>query len=158
MFDRVQSYHKTYDVWQKGDERVLVMGVGRGALPCALALGRPDDGTGVVLVRDPWSTDALNESDEWLETNAIRLGLDKTRLDIGWDDSRTLTTLADSSVDMVVVQAHTVSQLYYEEDFCRVFNAIVRVVKPGGRILLMTQTLSKPEISKLLSREENVKL
>jgi ubiquinone/menaquinone biosynthesis C-methylase UbiE len=81
-------------------------------------------------------------------------GVDESVLDIGWGDHRQLTSVRDNSID-VVVYGHTAASLHDAEDECRVFNTIMRVTKPGGRILIMSQALGKPLGVKLLISSVN---
>lgn len=115
----------------RGDERVLDVGCGRGAV-LLLAAARVPRGTAVGV--DLWSThDQSGNAEAVTKRNAELEGV-SDRVDLLTGDMRELP-LPDASFDLVVssLAIHNLSNPHDRE---RALDEIVRVLKPGGRVVL----------------------
>jgi arsenite methyltransferase len=126
-------------VWQKildglhlrGDEQVLDVGCGRGAVLTAVARRLT---TGRITGIDLWSThdQSGNARDVTLQ-NASREGV-RDRVDIETGDMRTLP-FADGAFDLVV-SSLAIHNIHGSEDRASAISQAWRVLKPGGRIVI----------------------
>ena len=114
-----------------GTERVLDVGCGKGLLLLAAAQ-RLDRGRAVGL--DIWNSDDLsgNRREATLD-NARALGL-LDRVELSDGDMRAMP-FEDASFD-VVVSSLAVHNVYDPAERARALAEIVRVLRPGGRLLL----------------------
>ena len=114
-----------------GDERVLEVGPGRGAVLVAAAKRLP---RGRAVGVDIWrSQDQSGNSPEALLRNAWIAGVDD-RIDVRRGDMRSLPC-RDREFD-VVLASFAIHNLP-ASDQQRALNEIVRVLEPGGRIVIM---------------------
>jgi arsenite methyltransferase len=128
-----------FAVWQKildglhlrGDEQVLDVGCGRGAVLTAVARRLT---TGRITGIDLWSThdQSGNARDVTLQ-NASREGV-RDRVDIETGDMRTLP-FADGAFDLVV-SSLAIHNIHGSEDRASAISQAWRVLKPGGRIVI----------------------
>jgi arsenite methyltransferase len=115
----------------RGDERVLDMGCGRGAVLTAIACRLT---TGRVTGIDIWSSrDQSGNAKDVTERNASLEGV-ADRVEIETGDMRALR-FADSTFDLVVssLAIHNIRQ---DADRRKAVAEGFRVLKPGGRMLL----------------------
>lgn len=115
----------------RGDERVLDMGCGRGAVLTAIARRLT---TGRVTGIDIWSTrDQSGNAKDVTERNASLEGV-ADRVEIETGDMRALP-FADATFDLIVssLAIHNIRQ---NADRRRAVAEGFRVLKPGGRMLL----------------------
>ena len=115
----------------RGDERILDLGCGRGAV-LLMAAQRLTTGRAVGI--DLWrSADQSGNSAEATQRNAIAEGVaDRIELHTG---DITALPFADNSFDMVVssLAIHNISGRAGRE---KAINEAVRVLRPGGRLLI----------------------
>jgi ubiquinone/menaquinone biosynthesis C-methylase UbiE len=115
----------------RGCESVLDVGCGRGLLLVAAARDLPSGrATGV----DIWRSDVSGNSREAALENARRAGV-APRVEIRDADARRLP-FADETFD-VVVSAMALHNLRATADRQTAVRELVRVLKPGGRVVLM---------------------
>ena len=115
----------------RGDERVLDMGCGRGAVLTAVARRLT---TGRVTGVDLWSThDQSGNAREVTLRNAALEGV-QDRVDIETGDMRALP-FPDASFD-VVVSSLAIHNIPSNGDRARAIGEAWRVLKPGGRLLI----------------------
>jgi arsenite methyltransferase len=129
---KVQERERTLDLIEwRGDERVLDVGCGRGLMIIGAALRLK---TGRAVGVDIWATkDQSGNSPESARNNAIKAGV-LDRIEIQTADMRKLP-FADHSFD-VVVSHWVVHNLENEADRNLALGEMVRVLRPGGRLIL----------------------
>ena len=115
----------------RGDERVLDVGCGRGAV-LLLAAARVPRGRAVGI--DLWSAhDQSGNAEAVTRRNAELEGV-SDRVELVTGDMRELP-LPDGSFD-VVVSSLAIHNLSDPRDRVRALDEIVRVLKPGGRVVI----------------------
>jgi SAM-dependent methyltransferase len=115
----------------RGDERALDAGCGRGAVLVLLAdrLSR-----GRVAGIDSWSrSDQSGNSEAVARANAALAGV-SDRIDLYTGDLRTLP-FEDASFDLVT-SSLAIHNIPYPSERARVLDELLRVVKPGGIVLI----------------------
>jgi arsenite methyltransferase len=116
----------------RGDERVLDVGCGHGLLLLGAAKRLT---TGKAIGVDLWQRqDQAGNSPEATWENARREGVAE-RIDIKDGDARQLP-FADGSFD-VVVSSWALHNIYDAEGRGQAVREVARVLKPGGRVLLI---------------------
>ena len=115
----------------RGDERVLDLGCGRGAILTMVARRLT---TGTVTGLDLWSTlDQSGLSERACRENAVREGVsDRVALQTG--DMRALP-FADAAFD-VVVSSLAIHNIPTASGRARAIEQAVRVLAPGGRLVI----------------------
>jgi arsenite methyltransferase len=115
----------------RGDERILDMGCGRGAV---LLMAAQHLTTGRAVGVDLWrSADQSGNSPEAARRNAIAEGVaDRVELHTG---DMTALPFEDNSFDVVVssLAIHNISGSAGRE---KAINEVVRVLRPGGRLMI----------------------
>lgn len=127
-----------FAVWQRildglrlrGDETVLDMGCGRGAVLCAAAKRVP---SGFVVGVDLWQADQTDNSAEATLANAALEGVAE-RVEVRTGDMTALP-LADGSVD-VVVSNLAIHNIPSREGRRQALAEAARVLRPGGRLAI----------------------
>src|SRR5690625_2123929 len=127
-----------FAVWQRifdrlrlrGDETVLDMGCGRGAVLCAAAKRVPD---GFVVGVDLWQADQTDNSADATLANAALEGV-ADRVEVRTGDMTALP-LADGSVD-VVVSNLAIHNIPTQEARRQALAEAARVLRPGGRLAI----------------------
>lgn len=115
----------------RGDERVLDIGCGRGLMAVAAARRVP---RGRVIGVDIWQSEDLSGNGPGaVAINAKREGV-ADRVETRTADMRELP-FEDASID-TIVSATAIHNIYQREGRERALDEIVRVLKPGGRILI----------------------
>ena len=115
----------------RGDERVLDMGCGRGAVLVAVARRLT---SGRVIGIDLWSTrDQSGNASDVTRRNASLEGV-LDRVDIETGDMRALP-FADGSFDLVV-SSLAIHNIRGNADRARAVSEAWRVLKPGGRLVI----------------------
>jgi arsenite methyltransferase len=129
---KFQVWNKILDALHlRGDERVLDMGCGRGAVLTAVARRLT---TGRVTGVDLWSThDQSGNAREVTLRNAALEGV-QDRVDIGTGDMRALP-FPDASFD-VVVSSLAIHNIPSNADRAQAIGEAWRVLKPGGRLAI----------------------
>lgn len=115
----------------RGDERVLEVGPGRGAVLVQIAQRLT---TGRAVGIDLWRTqDQSGNSQKWLLDNAHTAGV-ADRIEAHTGDMRSLP-FPDASFDLTVASLaiHNVPAADQE----KVVTELVRVLKPGGRVVIL---------------------
>ena len=115
----------------RGDERILDMGCGRGAV---LLIAAQHLTTGRAVGVDLWrSADQSGNSPEAARRNAIAEGV-ADRVELHTGDMRALP-FEDNSFDVVVssLAIHNISGSAGRE---KAINEVVRVLRPGGRLMI----------------------
>ena len=116
----------------RGDERVLDVGCGRGLMLIGAARRLT---TGTATGVDLWQTqDQSGNSPDTTRANALAAGVAE-RIEIRTGDARELP-FADGTFD-VVLSSWALHNLYERADREKAMREIVRVLKPGGRVLLV---------------------
>jgi SAM-dependent methyltransferase len=115
----------------RGDERVLDVGCGRGAVLTLIAQRLP---TGRSVGIDLWTSDQSGNSMEAAQRNLVAEGV-TARCELVTGDMREMP-FDDASFDLVVssLAVHNISNASGRE---RAIREIARVVAPGGRIALV---------------------
>ncbi len=128
---RMRDYMIGLVEW-RGDEQVLDVGAGLGLLLIGVAkkLGR----RGLATAVDIWRAEDL--SGGGLEQLADNVAIERVedRISILTEDARELS-MADSSIDMVL-SLFCIHNIDGEAEQKRALLQIVRVLKPGGRVLI----------------------
>jgi arsenite methyltransferase len=115
----------------RGDERVLDMGCGRGAVLLKAAQLVP---AGRAIGIDLWKgSDQSGNSPDVTRRNAEREGV-ADRIDLHTGDM-TAVLLADASVDLVV-SSLAIHNIESAEGRAQALDEAVRVLKPGGRLVI----------------------
>lgn len=114
----------------RGDETVLDMGCGRGAVLCAAAKRLPD---GRAIGVDLWQADQTDNSADATRANAALEGV-ADRIEVRTGDMTELP-LADASVD-VVVSNLAIHNIGSREGRRRALAEAARVLRPGGRLAI----------------------
>jgi SAM-dependent methyltransferase len=115
----------------RGDERVLDMGCGRGAVLTAVARRLT---TGRVTGIDIWrSRDQSGNAKEVTERNAALEGVAE-RVEVQTSDMRSLP-FPDASFDLVV-SSMAIHNISGKEDRSRAVTEAFRVLKPGARLVV----------------------
>ena len=115
----------------RGDERILDLGCGRGAVLCMAAQCVP---AGRVSGVDIWSrSDQSGNGEEVTRRNAIAEGV-ANRIELHTADMRKLP-FADGSFDLVVsnMAIHNISSAAGRD---QAIDEALRVLRPGGRLLI----------------------
>mmetsp|Transcript_665 Transcript_665/g.2348 ORF Transcript_665/g.2348 Transcript_665/m.2348 type:complete len:635 (+) Transcript_665:116-2020(+) len=123
-----------------GDEKVLIIGNGRGAIMCRLAQWNPicgldleDESSMRITAVDPYDSTLSPIAMEWAEENVRRAGVaDMCRVFTG--DARELM-FEDFSFDVVV--CNFASPIYPLQDHRRVVEELTRVLAPGGKMVFI---------------------
>ena len=116
----------------RGDERVLDVGCGRGLMLIGVAKRLT---SGSVTGVDLWQAeDQSGNNPETTRANARAEGMEG-RIEIQTGDARQLPFEADSFDS--VVSSWALHNIYQRDGRERALREIVRVLKPGGRLLLM---------------------
>ncbi|BAL89727.1 putative methyltransferase [Actinoplanes missouriensis 431] len=114
----------------RGDERILDLGCGRGALLISAALRVP---AGRAVGVDLWRADQSGNGPDATRRNAAAAGVaDRVELHTG---NMTGLPFPDGSFDVVVSNV-AVHNLKASEDRDRAVDEAVRVLRPGGRLLI----------------------
>ena len=116
----------------RGDERILDMGCGRGAV---LLMAAQHLTTGRAVGVDLWRTiDQSGNSAEATERNAVAEGVAE-RVELHTGDMRVLP-FADDSFDLVLssLAVHNISGRAGRE---KAISEAVRVLRPGGRLMIV---------------------
>lgn len=121
-----------------GDEKVLIIGNGRGAIMCRLALWNPicgldleDESSMRITAVDPYDSTLSPIAVEWAEENIRRSGVeDMCRVFTG--DARDLM-FEDYSFDVVI--CNFASPIYPLQDHARIVKELTRVLGPGGKMV-----------------------
>jgi SAM-dependent methyltransferase len=117
--------------WQ-GDEQVLDVGCGRGLMLIGAARRLT---TGLATGLDLWQTvDQSGNSPETTRANALAEGVAE-RIKIKTGDARELP-FSSGSFD-VVLSSWALHNLYDPGDRAKALGEMVRVLKPGGRVVLV---------------------
>ncbi len=127
-----------FTVWERileglrlrGDETVLDMGCGRGAVLCAAATRLP---TGRAIGVDLWHADQTGNSADATLANAALEGVAE-RVEVRTGDMTALP-LADASVD-VVVSNLAIHNIPSRDGRRRALAEAARVLRPGGRLAI----------------------
>lgn len=115
----------------RGDERGLDLGCGRGAVLIALARRLP---RGHVIGVDIWEgSDQSGNAKDATECNALIEGV-ADRVEVETGDIRDLAFPADAFD--VVTSSLVLHNLHSADDRAQVLANAIRVLKPGGRLLL----------------------
>ncbi|MGH8126110.1 MAG: class I SAM-dependent methyltransferase [Rhodanobacteraceae bacterium] len=115
----------------RGDERVLDIGCGRGLMAVAAARRVPH---GRAIGVDIWQSEDLSgNGPDAVAANAAREGV-ADRVETRTADMRELP-FDDASID-TVVSSTAIHNIYKVEGRTRALDEIVRVLKPGGRVLI----------------------
>lgn len=114
----------------RGDETVLDMGCGRGAVLCAAAKRLPD---GRAIGVDLWQADQTGNSADATLANAALEGVAE-RVEVRTGDMTALP-LPDASVD-VVVSSLAIHNIPSREGRRLALTEAVRVLRPGGRLAI----------------------
>jgi ubiquinone/menaquinone biosynthesis C-methylase UbiE len=114
----------------QGDEQLLDMGCGRGAVLIAAARRLPE---GRVVGADLWSKDQSGNRPEATLANAAAAGV-ADRVKVQTADMAALP-FADSSFD-VVTSAMAIHNIRSPERRLRAIDEAVRVLRPGGQLVL----------------------
>lgn len=114
----------------RGDETVLDMGCGRGAVLCAAAKRLPD---GRAIGVDLWQADQTDNSADATRANAALEGV-ADRIEVRTGDMTALP-LADASVE-VVVSNLAIHNIGSREGRRRALAEAARVLRPGGRLAI----------------------
>jgi SAM-dependent methyltransferase len=114
----------------KGDERVLDMGCGRGAVLIAAARRLP---RGEAVGVDLWSADQSGNRPEAALANAAAAGV-ADRIDVRTGDMTALP-FPDDSFD-VVTSAMAIHNISSAEGRRRALDEAIRVLRPGGRLFV----------------------
>ncbi|OBJ28242.1 class I SAM-dependent methyltransferase [Mycolicibacter heraklionensis] len=114
----------------RGDETVLDMGCGRGAVLCAAAKRLPD---GRAIGVDLWQADQTDNSADATRANAALEGV-ADRIEVRTGDMTALP-LPDASVD-VVVSNLAIHNIGSREGRRRALAEAARVLRPGGRLAI----------------------
>lgn len=132
---RMREYMLRLIAW-RGDERVLDIGTGRGLLLIGAAkrLGRTPRGSGQATGIDIWRTEDL--TDNTLDRLAENVALEgvEDRVALRTEDARMLS-FADASFD-VVLSLYCIHNIEDKAEQKAALLEIVRVLKPGGRVLI----------------------
>lgn len=115
----------------RGDEAVVDVGCGRGAVLIAVARRLPE---GIVHGVDVWrSRDQVGNDEERARANAESAGV-ADRVVLHTADMRSLP-LDDASIDVAVssVAIHSLGEV---DDRRRVVDEIIRVLRPSGRVVV----------------------
>lgn len=115
----------------RGDERVLDLGCGRGAVLLAAAARVPD---GRAVGVDLWKTsDQSGNAEDVTRANAEREGVaDRVDLETG---DMTALPFADGAFD-VVVSSLAIHNITTAEGRAKAVDEAVRVLRPGGRLAI----------------------
>jgi arsenite methyltransferase len=129
---KFQVWEETLDALHfRGDERVLDMGCGRGAVLTAVARRLP---AGRVTVIDLWSThDQSGNARDVTRRNASLEGVGD-RVDIETGDMRALP-FPDGTFD-IVVSSLAIHNIPSTADRAKAITEAWRVLKPGGRLAI----------------------
>lgn len=143
LFNALSFYYTTrkgkFEVWQgilddlqlRGDERVLDMGCGRGAVLTAVARRLK---TGRVTGVDLWSTaDQSGNARDVTLRNASVEGV-RDRIEIETGDMRAMP-FQDASFDLVV-SSLAIHNIHPNADRVKAIAEAWRVLKPGGRLAI----------------------
>lgn len=114
----------------RGDETVLDMGCGRGAVLCAAAKRLPG---GRAIGVDLWQADQTDNSADATVANAALEGV-ADRIEVRTGDMTALP-LPDASVD-VVVSNLAIHNIGSREGRRRALSEAARVLRPGGRLAI----------------------
>jgi ubiquinone/menaquinone biosynthesis C-methylase UbiE len=114
----------------RGDEQLLDMGCGRGAVLIAAARRLP---TGRAVGADLWSKDQSGNRPEATLANAAAAGV-ADRIEVHTADMTALP-FADASFD-VVTSAMAIHNIPSPEARFRAVDEAVRVLRPGGQLLI----------------------
>lgn len=114
----------------RGDETVLDMGCGRGAVLCAAAKWLPD---GRAIGVDLWQADQTDNSADATRANAALEGV-ADRIEVRTGDMTALP-LADASVE-VVVSNLAIHNIGSREGRRGALAEAARVLRPGGRLAI----------------------
>jgi arsenite methyltransferase len=116
----------------RGDERVLDVGCGRGLMLIGVAKRLT---SGSVTGVDLWQAeDQSGNNPETTQANALAEGVEK-RIEIETGDGRQLPFEANSFD--AVVSSWALHNIYQRDGREQALREIVRVLKPGGRLLLV---------------------
>jgi len=118
----------------RGDEAVLDLGCGRGAVLIAAATRLP---TGRATGVDRWTMDQSGNSRDATLCNAERAGVAE-RVEVVTADITELP-FADASFDLVT-SALAIHNIRARRDRLRTLDEAMRVLKPGGRLLIADLT------------------
>ncbi|MEB3032039.1 class I SAM-dependent methyltransferase [[Mycobacterium] nativiensis] len=118
------------DLALRGDETLLDMGCGRGAVLCAAAKRLPH---GRAIGVDLWQADQTGNSADATWANAALEGV-SDRIEVHTGDMTALP-LADASVD-VVVSSLAIHNIGSGDGRRRALAEAARVVRPGGRLAI----------------------
>jgi SAM-dependent methyltransferase len=115
----------------RGDERVLDLGCGRGAVLLLVAQALP---AGTAVGVDLWKTgDQSGNAPDVTRRNAVAEGV-ADRVELQTADMRELP-FADASFDLVV-SSLAIHNIHAPDGRERAIDEAVRVLKPGGRLLI----------------------
>lgn len=118
------------DAGLKGDERLLDLGCGRGAVLIAAARRLP---AGQAVGADLWSADQSGNRPEATRANAVAAGV-ADRVDVHTADMTALP-FPDDSFD-VVTSALAIHNISDPAGRLRALDEAMRVLRPGGRLLI----------------------
>jgi SAM-dependent methyltransferase len=113
-----------------GDEQLLDLGCGRGAVLIEAARRLP---AGRAVGADLWSRDQSGNRPEATVANAVAAGV-ADRVDVHTADLRSLP-FADATFD-IVTSALAIHNISSPEDRFRAVDEAMRVLRPGGHLLL----------------------
>jgi arsenite methyltransferase len=127
----------------RGDEQVLDLGCGRGAVLLAAARLLPQGrATGIDL----WQADQTGNSADATRRNARMEGL-ADRVDVRSGDMRSLP-FADDSFD-VVVSSLAIHNIHGADGRRPAIDEAVRVLRPGGRLLIADLAHTRDYVARL---------
>jgi ubiquinone/menaquinone biosynthesis C-methylase UbiE len=114
----------------RGDEQLLDLGCGRGAVLIAAARRLP---AGRAVGADLWTTDQSGNRPEATLANAVAAGV-ADRVEVHTADMTALP-FPDGSFD-VVTSAMAIHNIPSPEGRCRAVDEAMRVLRPGGQLLI----------------------
>jgi len=119
----------------RGDETVVDVGCGRGAVLLLAAARLNKNGRGKAIGVDIWAVrDQSGNAEAATRDNAQREGV-SDRVELVTADMRELP-LADASADLVV-SSLAIHNVRGADERAKALREIARIVKPGGRVLVV---------------------